>query len=125
MEEGLAHHLAEPLHLRLGALGPPPPPPREEARLRGLRHTLRRDREAVSHHYDVGNDFYRLLLGPSLVYSCAYFASPSTSLEEAQEAKLDHPRADVLNGIAYHPSTKLLIVTGKFWPSTYVLQLNQ
>ena len=43
----------------------------------------------------------------------------------AQEAKLDHPRADVLNGIAYHPSTKLLIVTGKFWPSTYVLQLNQ
>lgn len=43
----------------------------------------------------------------------------------AQEAKLDNPRADVLNGIAYHPGTKLLIVTGKFWPSTYVLQLNQ
>lgn len=43
----------------------------------------------------------------------------------AQEAKLDHPRADVLNGIAYHPTTKLLIVTGKFWPSAYVLQLNQ
>ena len=43
----------------------------------------------------------------------------------AQEAKLDNPRADVLNGIAYHPSTKLLIVTGKYWPSTYVLQLNQ
>jgi len=42
-----------------------------------------------------------------------------------QEAKLDNPRADVLNGIAYHPSTKLLIVTGKFWPSAYVLQLNQ
>lgn len=42
-----------------------------------------------------------------------------------QEAKLDNPRADVLNGIAYHPSTKLLIVTGKFWPSSYVLQLNQ
>lgn len=43
----------------------------------------------------------------------------------AQEAKLSNPRADVLNGIAYHPTTKLLIVTGKFWPSTYVLQLNQ
>jgi len=43
----------------------------------------------------------------------------------AQEAKLDYPQADVLNGIAYHPGTKLLIVTGKFWPSTYVLQLNQ
>ena len=43
----------------------------------------------------------------------------------AQEAKLDNPKGDVLNGIAYHPTTKLLIVTGKFWPSTYVLQLNQ
>ena len=43
----------------------------------------------------------------------------------AQEAKLENPRADVLNGIAYYPSTKLLIVTGKFWPSSYVLQLNQ
>lgn len=43
----------------------------------------------------------------------------------AREAKMDNPRADVLNGIAYHPTTKLLIVTGKFWPSTYVLQLNQ
>jgi glutaminyl-peptide cyclotransferase len=43
----------------------------------------------------------------------------------AQEAKLNHPGSDVLNGIAYHPTTRLLIVTGKFWPSTYVLQLNQ
>ena len=43
----------------------------------------------------------------------------------AREAKLENPKADVLNGIAYHPSTKLLIVTGKFWPSSYVLQLNQ
>jgi len=43
----------------------------------------------------------------------------------AREAKLDNPGADVLNGIAYHPTTKLLIVTGKFWPSSYVLQLNQ
>lgn len=42
-----------------------------------------------------------------------------------REAKMDNPRADVLNGIAYHPTTKLLIVTGKFWPSIYVLQLNQ
>jgi glutaminyl-peptide cyclotransferase len=41
-----------------------------------------------------------------------------------QEVKLENPRADVLNGIAYHPGTKLLIVTGKFWPSAYVLQLN-
>lgn len=43
----------------------------------------------------------------------------------AQEAKLDNPRADVLNGIAYHPATKLLVVTGKLWPSAYVLQINE
>lgn len=43
----------------------------------------------------------------------------------AREAKMQNPKADVLNGIAYHPTTKLLIVTGKFWPSSYVLQLNQ
>lgn len=42
-----------------------------------------------------------------------------------QEAHLENPKADVLNGIAYHPSTKLVIVTGKLWPSTYVLQLTQ
>jgi glutamine cyclotransferase len=42
-----------------------------------------------------------------------------------REAKMDNPRADVLNGIAYHANTKLLIVTGKLWTSSYVLQLNQ
>ncbi len=42
-----------------------------------------------------------------------------------QDARRSHPNADVLNGIAYHPTTKLVIVTGKFWPSAYVLQLNQ
>lgn len=47
---------------KLGALGLPPPPPPEEARTRGRRHSKRRDREAISHHYDVGNDFYRLFL---------------------------------------------------------------
>jgi cyclopropane-fatty-acyl-phospholipid synthase len=75
--------------LRAGVLGRPLPRPAEEARLRGLRHSPRRDRAAISHHYDVGNDFYALLLGPSLVYSCAYYAAPSTPLEEAQRAKLD------------------------------------
>jgi cyclopropane-fatty-acyl-phospholipid synthase len=72
---------------RVGALGPPPPPPREEARLRGRLHSPGRDAAAVSHHYDVGNDFYRLVLGPSLTYSCAYFTAPTNTLEQAQEAK--------------------------------------
>jgi cyclopropane-fatty-acyl-phospholipid synthase len=53
----------------------------------GQRHSLERDRAAVRHHYDVSNDFYRLVLGPSLTYSCAYFHSPDDTLEEAQERK--------------------------------------
>ena len=57
----------------LGALGPNPAPPPEEARIvrAGRRHTRKRDAAAISHHYDVGNDFYALVLGPSMVYSCA------------------------------------------------------
>jgi cyclopropane-fatty-acyl-phospholipid synthase len=43
----------------LGILGPPPAPPREEARLRGRRHSKRRDAAAISHHYDLSNRFYR------------------------------------------------------------------
>jgi cyclopropane-fatty-acyl-phospholipid synthase len=75
--------------LALGGPLPPPPPPREENRRRkGIRHTLLRDREAISHHYDVGNDFYELVLGPSMVYSCAYW-EPGGSLEDAQRSKLD------------------------------------
>jgi glutamine cyclotransferase len=42
-----------------------------------------------------------------------------------RDAKMRNPQSDVLNGIAYHPTTKLLLVTGKFWPMIYVLQLNK
>ena len=67
----------------------PLPPPAAEARLHGRRHSLRRDRTAVRHHYDVPTSFYRLVLGPSMVYSCAYFTAPDEPLEVAQERKLD------------------------------------
>jgi cyclopropane-fatty-acyl-phospholipid synthase len=67
----------------------PPPPPPEECRPRGRLHTKSRDRQAVSHHYDVGNDFYSLVLGPSMTYSCACFAEPTMSLEEAQASKYE------------------------------------
>lgn len=52
-------------------------------------HTIDRDREVIQHHYDVGNDFYKLWLDPLLVYSCAHFPHPDATLAEAQEAKLD------------------------------------
>ncbi|MDQ0942926.1 cyclopropane-fatty-acyl-phospholipid synthase family protein [Streptomyces sp. V1I1] len=71
-----------------GALPPPPPPPEEVRRRAGPLHTRRRDKKAISHHYDVGNNFYELVLGPSMVYSCAYWQDGGT-LEEAQRDKLD------------------------------------
>jgi cyclopropane-fatty-acyl-phospholipid synthase len=57
---------------------------------RGSKHSRRRDAAAVTGHYDVGNDFYRLFLDRRMVYSCAYFADGSDDLDRAQEAKLDH-----------------------------------
>jgi cyclopropane-fatty-acyl-phospholipid synthase len=69
-----------------GALKPVPAPP-EEARLHGRRHTKQRDAAAISHHYDVSNDFYRRVLGPSMTYSCAVWTDPANTLEEAQANK--------------------------------------
>lgn len=46
--------------------------------------------ENIRHHYDIGNEFYRLWLDDQLVYTCAYFPHPSASLEAAQVAKMDH-----------------------------------
>ncbi|HET8542299.1 MAG TPA: cyclopropane-fatty-acyl-phospholipid synthase family protein [Anaeromyxobacter sp.] len=60
-----------------------------EARLRGARHSEDRDRDAVRHHYDVSDDFYRLFLDEGLVYSCAYFPDGDETLEAAQREKLD------------------------------------
>jgi cyclopropane-fatty-acyl-phospholipid synthase len=76
----------------LGVIGLPPTPPPEEIALSGQRHSKSRDRVAVTHHYDVGNDFYEIVLGPSMTYSCAYWArpdDPTYSLEDAQRDKLE------------------------------------
>jgi cyclopropane-fatty-acyl-phospholipid synthase len=100
------------LTARLGVIGPPPRPPVEETRAHGALHSVRRDRQSVSHHYDVGNEFYRLLLGPSMVYSCAYFRSPSTSLEDAQRSKLEL----VSRKLGLRPGMRLLDV-GCGWGS--------
>ena len=44
----------------------------------------------IHSHYDLGNDFYKLWLDSEMVYTCAYFSSPSAALEQAQQAKLDY-----------------------------------
>ncbi|MFD0433875.1 class I SAM-dependent methyltransferase [Streptomyces chartreusis] len=75
--------------VRLGGVPLPPAPPPEEVRRPGHLHTKRTDKRAISHHYDVGNDFYEIVLGPSMVYSCAYWPAPDSTLEAAQRDKLD------------------------------------
>ncbi|MDD5299745.1 MAG: cyclopropane-fatty-acyl-phospholipid synthase [Gallionella sp.] len=54
------------------------------------RNTLPGARRNIHHHYDIGNDFYKLWLDERMVYTCAYFPNPDTNLEDAQIAKLDH-----------------------------------
>ena len=66
-----------------------PPVPDQEAHLSGRRHSKQRDAAAISHHYDVSNDFYRMVLGPSMAYTCALYPTESATLEEAQAAKFD------------------------------------
>src|SRR5690625_863493 len=68
-------------------------PPPQEARPRWrrvaevLRHSKSRDADAIHHHYDVSNDFYERVLGPSMTYTCAVYPSPDATLEEAQQNK--------------------------------------
>ncbi|GAB2763273.1 class I SAM-dependent methyltransferase [Streptomyces bullii] len=99
--------------LRLAGPPLPPAPPREEARRpRRHLHTRSTDRRAISHHYDVGNDFYEIVLGPSMVYSCAYWPAPDSTLETAQRDKLEL----VCRKLALKPGQRLLDV-GCGWGS--------
>ncbi len=63
--------------------------PPEEKKLGGRRHSKGRDAEAIAHHYDVSNQFYRYVLGPSMAYTCAVFPTEDANLEQAQEEKFD------------------------------------
>ena len=99
---------------RLGAIGAPLPAPDEECRPSGRIHSLGRDAKVISHHYDVGNEFYRLFLGLRMTYSCARFVGETTSLEEAQDAK--HELICRKLGLDQHPGARLLDV-GCGWGS--------
>ncbi len=96
----------------LGAIGPAPKPPGSEARLRGRLHSVLRDRAAISHHYDLSNDFYELLLDPHMAYSSAYYTHEGQSLHDAQTAKLDL----VCRKLGLEPGMRLLDV-GCGWGS--------
>jgi cyclopropane-fatty-acyl-phospholipid synthase len=78
--------------LGVSRIVPPTPPPQEalpdwRRTLEGLRHSRRRDAEAIHHHYDVSNTFYEYLLGPSMAYTCACYPAADATLEEAQAYK--------------------------------------
>jgi cyclopropane-fatty-acyl-phospholipid synthase len=98
----------------LKAVGPvlPPKPPEAELRPRGRRHSAERDARSVRHHYDVSNEFFALMLGPSLAYSCAVFADDDTTLEQAQAHKLEL----VCTKLALQPGERILDV-GCGWGS--------
>jgi cyclopropane-fatty-acyl-phospholipid synthase len=88
-----------------------PEPPPEEIRinrllLHGRRHSRARDRRAISHHYDVPNGFYALVLGPSMSYTCACYPRADATLEEAQFAKNDL----VARKLGLEPGMRLLDV---------------
>ena len=73
-------------------------------RIGGKKHFPKRDWRAVTFHYDVSNDFYRLWLDRGMVYSCAYFESPDDGLEKAQEQKLDY----ICRKLRLRPGQRLL-----------------
>jgi len=77
---------------------------KREARLKGKKHSIERDREAISYHYDVSNEFYKLFLDKNLVYSCAYFPTGEEDLDRAQELKLDY----ICRKLRLKPGEKLL-----------------
>src|ERR1700722_7963170 len=59
-------------------------------RNRARANTLEGSRENIHRHYDIGNEFYSLWLGRTMAYTCAYYPTPTASLDEAQDAKMDH-----------------------------------
>ncbi|WP_306319089.1 MULTISPECIES: cyclopropane-fatty-acyl-phospholipid synthase family protein [unclassified Streptomyces] len=99
---------------RLGVVGPPPAPPASQARLRGAPHSKSRDRAAISHHYDLSNAFYRLLLDETMAYSCGYWVSeaPEFTPADAQRAKLEL----ICRKLGLEPGSRLLDI-GCGWGS--------
>src|SRR5674476_366648 len=113
-EDNMQIHVPSPLQaLRwLRGLGlrtlVPPAPPAQEVRARPFdpRHGKRRDADAISHHYDVSNRFYELVLGPSMAYTCACYPADDATLEQAQEYKHDL----VARKLGLQPGMRLLDV---------------
>jgi cyclopropane-fatty-acyl-phospholipid synthase len=88
---------------------------RLSAPLRSAAHWLHRNTRAgsrrnIAAHYDLGNDFFRLMLDETLMYSCAHFERPGMTLAEAQTAKLDR----ICRALALGPGDHVLEI-GTGW----------
>jgi cyclopropane-fatty-acyl-phospholipid synthase len=94
-----ARHIFRLPRERRPRVGGPP-----KARLKGRKHSIARDREAVGYHYNLANEFFSLWLDRNMVYSCGYFHTPEDSIDKAQERKLDH----VCRKLRLRPGEKLL-----------------
>jgi cyclopropane-fatty-acyl-phospholipid synthase len=75
---------------RAGAASARPTSLLRRALHRPHRNTLAGSRDNIHHHYDIGNEFYSLWLGDTMAYTCAYYPTPTATLDEAQSAKMDH-----------------------------------
>lgn len=69
-------------------------------------HSPKQDIDDIKHHYDVGNEFYRLWLDERMIYSCAYFQTGDETIHAAQLAKLDH----ICRKLRLQPGERLLDV---------------
>ncbi|MFD6277395.1 class I SAM-dependent methyltransferase [Streptomyces sp. NPDC060209] len=112
---GLAGRLrAAGTALRLGAVGPRPPVPAARAGLSGALHSKARDRAAISHHYDLSNAFYSLLLDETMAYSCGYWTGtgPDYGPADSQRDKLEL----ICRKLGLRPGARLLDI-GCGWGS--------
>ncbi|HEX6021380.1 MAG TPA: cyclopropane-fatty-acyl-phospholipid synthase family protein, partial [Solirubrobacter sp.] len=75
--------------VRAGALRTIPKIPEMELRPKGRRHSILRDKRAVTHHYNLSNEYFALFLDESMTYSCGIFSRGAQTLEEAQRTKLE------------------------------------
>ena len=100
------------LAARTGAIGRRPSIPAAESQLTGDLHSRERDRAAISHHYDLSNDFYELILDETMAYSSGFHVAPEMTLVEAQRAKLDL----ICRKLGLEPGMKMLDI-GSGWGS--------
>ncbi len=84
---------------------------RAAGKIRSFSH----EKANIAHHYDLGNDFFRLWLDKSLTYSCAYFHNASDTIEQAQAQKIDHS----LRKLRLQPGETLLDI-GCGWGSMVI-----